>query len=210
MNEDDPKPGVVIDVQPDPEADADHQAADRPAAEGDGGDAPAPAARRPARPGAVPLVLAILALIGVAAAMETSGLAALVADGRHARADALTSVAVVAAGIGSIIGWEWVDPAAGLAVSLMILRLLIQTTRGMLGRLLDAVDPEIIDRIEMAALGTPIDIVNNVLPLPSILRPGLTFAVKKLLRLGIMMLGIRLSFFDALKLGLTGVPIVVG
>jgi uroporphyrin-3 C-methyltransferase len=69
MNEDDPKPGVVIDVQPDPEADADHQAADRPAAEGDGGDAPAPAARRPARPGAVPLVLAILALIGVAAAM---------------------------------------------------------------------------------------------------------------------------------------------
>jgi uncharacterized integral membrane protein (TIGR00698 family) len=53
-------------------------------------------------------------------------------------------------------------------------------------------------------------ILNNVLPLPRFLRPGFTFVVKKVLRLGIMMLGIRLSVFDALKLGLTGVPIVVG
>ena len=53
-------------------------------------------------------------------------------------------------------------------------------------------------------------ILNNLLPLPKFLRPGLTFAVKKVLRLGIMMLGIRLSFVDALQLGLTGVPIVVG
>jgi uncharacterized integral membrane protein (TIGR00698 family) len=53
-------------------------------------------------------------------------------------------------------------------------------------------------------------ILNNVLPLPKFLRPGLTFSAKKVLRLGIMMLGIRLSVFDALKLGLTGVPIVVG
>ena len=53
-------------------------------------------------------------------------------------------------------------------------------------------------------------ILNNLLPLPRFLRPGLTFAVKKVLRLGIMMLGIRLSFVDALQVGLTGVPIVVG
>jgi uncharacterized integral membrane protein (TIGR00698 family) len=53
-------------------------------------------------------------------------------------------------------------------------------------------------------------ILNNLLPLPKFLRPGLTFAVKKVLRLGIMMLGIRLSFVDALQVGLTGVPIVVG
>lgn len=81
--------------------------------------------------------------------------AALVADGQHARADALTSLAVVAAGAGSLAGWDWVDPAAGLAVSVMIFRLLVQTTRSMLGRLLDAVDPEIVDRIEETALGTP-------------------------------------------------------
>jgi uncharacterized integral membrane protein (TIGR00698 family) len=53
-------------------------------------------------------------------------------------------------------------------------------------------------------------IINNVLPLPQFLRPGLTFSVKKVLRLGIMMLGIRLSVFDVFKLGLVGVPIVVG
>ena len=49
-------------------------------------------------------------------------------------------------------------------------------------------------------------ILNNVLPMPRFLRPGLDFVVKKVLRLGIMMLGIRLSVFDALQLGLTGVP----
>jgi uncharacterized integral membrane protein (TIGR00698 family) len=53
-------------------------------------------------------------------------------------------------------------------------------------------------------------IVNNTLPLPKFLRPGFTFAVKKVLRLGIMMLGIRLSIFDVFRLGITGVPIVVG
>jgi uncharacterized membrane protein YadS len=35
--------------------------------------------------------------------------------------------------------------------------------------------------------------VNNVVPLPSQLQPGITFAVKKVLRLGIILLGIRLS-----------------
>jgi len=53
-------------------------------------------------------------------------------------------------------------------------------------------------------------ILNNLLPLPKFLRPGLTFSVKKLLRLGIMMLGIRLSFVEALQVSLTGMPIVVG
>jgi cation diffusion facilitator family transporter len=80
--------------------------------------------------------------------------AALVADGQHARADALTSLAVVAAGVGSAAGWDWVDPVAGLAVSAMIVRLLWNTTRSVLGRLLDAVDPEIIDRIESTARDT--------------------------------------------------------
>jgi uncharacterized integral membrane protein (TIGR00698 family) len=52
-------------------------------------------------------------------------------------------------------------------------------------------------------------IANNVLPVPGFLRPGLTFAIKKILRLGIIMLGIRLSIFDVLKLGATGVPVVL-
>ena len=52
-------------------------------------------------------------------------------------------------------------------------------------------------------------IANNVLPLPAFLRPGLTFAVKKVLRLGIILLGIRLSLFDVLQLGAAGVPVVL-
>jgi uncharacterized integral membrane protein (TIGR00698 family) len=52
-------------------------------------------------------------------------------------------------------------------------------------------------------------IVNNVVPLPGLLTPGFTFAVKKVLRLGIILLGIRLSIFDVFELGALGVPLVI-
>jgi len=52
-------------------------------------------------------------------------------------------------------------------------------------------------------------IINNVIPLPEVLRPGFKFTVKKILRLGIILLGIRLSVFDVFRLGALGVPIVV-
>jgi len=51
-------------------------------------------------------------------------------------------------------------------------------------------------------------IVTSLVPLPELLNPGLTFAVKKVLRLGIILLGIRLTIFDVFKLGVFGVPIV--
>ena len=76
------------------------------------------------------------------------GSAALVADADHARADALTSLTVVLAGVGAYLGWIWVDPVAGLFVAVMILRLLLQASRTMMERLMDAVDPEIVDRVE--------------------------------------------------------------
>ena len=52
-------------------------------------------------------------------------------------------------------------------------------------------------------------VFGNVTPLPAAFKPGLTFAVKKLLRLGIILLGIRLSIFDVFQLGARGVPIVL-
>ena len=52
-------------------------------------------------------------------------------------------------------------------------------------------------------------IIGAVIPLPQVLGPGLKFAVKKVLRLGIIMLGIRLTIFDVFELGAYGVPIVV-
>ena len=74
------------------------------------------------------------------------GSEALVADGLHARTDAYTSLAVVAAGVGAALDWRWADPVAGLAVALMILVILRRTAIRMFGRLLDAVDPELVDR----------------------------------------------------------------
>jgi uncharacterized integral membrane protein (TIGR00698 family) len=52
-------------------------------------------------------------------------------------------------------------------------------------------------------------IIGNIVPLPVWLKPGLQFSVKKVLRLGIMLLGIRLSVFDVFRVGVLGVPIVV-
>ena len=44
-------------------------------------------------------------------------------------------------------------------------------------------------------------ILGNTIELPKLFLPGLTFAMKKLLRLGIIFLGIRLSIGEVLKLG---------
>lgn len=74
------------------------------------------------------------------------GSEALVADGYHARSDAYTSLAVVAAGVGALVGWNWVDPVAGLVVAVMILVILRRTAGKMFGRLLDAVDPKLVEQ----------------------------------------------------------------
>lgn len=62
--------------------------------------------------------------------------------------------------------------------------------------------------------GVPVAIVlglllRNSVRLPPALNPGLKFSVSTLLRLGIVFVGIRLSAFDVLKLGLGGLPIVI-
>ncbi len=62
--------------------------------------------------------------------------------------------------------------------------------------------------------GVPVAIVlglliRNTLPLPASLAPGLKFATTNILRAGIVLVGIRLSVFDVLKLGLAGLPVVL-
>jgi uncharacterized integral membrane protein (TIGR00698 family) len=51
-------------------------------------------------------------------------------------------------------------------------------------------------------------LLRNVFGLPAWLQPGVQFSVTKLLRLGIIFVGIKLTFLDVLKLGAWGVPIV--
>ena len=62
--------------------------------------------------------------------------------------------------------------------------------------------------------GVPVAIVlglllRNTLPLPASLTPGLKFATTTILRAGIVLVGIRLSLFDVLKLGIAGLPVVL-
>jgi cation diffusion facilitator family transporter len=74
------------------------------------------------------------------------GSAALVADGLHARTDALTSLAVLAGAAGVALGWEWADPAVGLVIAAVIVVVLVQAVRGVGERLLDGVDPTVLER----------------------------------------------------------------
>jgi uncharacterized integral membrane protein (TIGR00698 family) len=52
-------------------------------------------------------------------------------------------------------------------------------------------------------------LIRNIFKLPAFLGVGFKFSVKKLLRLGIILLGIRLSIFSVFELGLIGIPIVL-
>ena len=51
-------------------------------------------------------------------------------------------------------------------------------------------------------------LIRNLIGLHPSLVPGTSFCLKKLLRLGIILMGIRLSFFDVLKIGVVGIPII--
>ncbi len=53
-------------------------------------------------------------------------------------------------------------------------------------------------------------VVGNVVRLPRRFAPGFDFCAKRLLRLGIMFLGVKLSLYDAAKLGLGALPAVLG
>jgi cation diffusion facilitator family transporter len=76
------------------------------------------------------------------------GSAALVADGQHARVDGLTSLAVLFGAIGVWLGYPIADPLIGFLITLAILRIVWQSGGAIFSRLLDGVDPEVVDEIE--------------------------------------------------------------
>ncbi|WP_243710908.1 cation diffusion facilitator family transporter [Actinomadura sp. KC216] len=83
------------------------------------------------------------------------GSAALVADGLHARTDGFASLAVLLGAAGIALGAPWADPVVGLLITLAILTVLWQTAREVGRRLMDAVDPALVDRAEAALSSTP-------------------------------------------------------
>ncbi len=79
------------------------------------------------------------------------GSAALIADGQHARIDGLTSLAVLLGAVGVWLGFPLADPIIGLIITLAILRITWNATKAMWFRMMDAVEPEIVDQVESAA-----------------------------------------------------------
>ncbi|MFF0678560.1 cation diffusion facilitator family transporter [Streptomyces tendae] len=76
------------------------------------------------------------------------GSAALVADGLHARTDGYTSLAVLLGAGGAALGWRLADPVVGLAITAAIVLVLRDAAREVFRRLMDAVDPALVDRAE--------------------------------------------------------------
>ncbi len=83
------------------------------------------------------------------------GSAALVADGLHARTDGFTSLAVLLGAGGAALGWWWADPAVGLLITVAILVVLKDAAREVYRRLMDAVDPKLVDTVEQTLRDTP-------------------------------------------------------
>jgi cation diffusion facilitator family transporter len=83
------------------------------------------------------------------------GSAALVADGYHARTDGFTSLAVSVAAVATWAGFERADPVIGLAISIAIFAVLRSAARQIYYRLMDAVDPAIVETISHEAAHTP-------------------------------------------------------
>ncbi|MFI1833369.1 cation diffusion facilitator family transporter [Streptomyces olivaceoviridis] len=83
------------------------------------------------------------------------GSAALVADGLHARTDGFTSLAVLLGAGGSALGWHLADPLVGLAITAAIVLVLRDAAREVFRRVLDAVDPALVDQAEHAVRQVP-------------------------------------------------------
>jgi cation diffusion facilitator family transporter len=78
------------------------------------------------------------------------GSAALIADGYHARTDGWTSLAVLVGAIGVWLGHPLADPIVGLIIAAAILVIVWQSGKTVFTRLLDGVDPEVIEEIRHA------------------------------------------------------------
>ncbi|MFF3462804.1 cation diffusion facilitator family transporter [Streptomyces sp. NPDC001984] len=83
------------------------------------------------------------------------GSAALVADGLHARTDGFTSLAVLLGAGGSALGLQLADPLVGLAITAAIMLVLRDAAREVFRRVMDAVDPALVDRAERAVGAVP-------------------------------------------------------
>jgi cation diffusion facilitator family transporter len=83
------------------------------------------------------------------------GSAALIADGQHARVDGLTSLAVLFGALVSLLGFPLADPIMGMLITLVILFIVKDTCVAMWQRLMDMVDPSLVENMERVAAMVP-------------------------------------------------------
>lgn len=83
------------------------------------------------------------------------GSAALIVDGLHARTDGFTSLAVLCSAGGVALGFPLADPIVGLLITAAILAVLRTAARDVFRRLLDGVDPAMVDAAEQALAARP-------------------------------------------------------
>ena len=83
------------------------------------------------------------------------GSAALVADGLHARTDGFTSLAVLFGAVGVTLGYPLADPVVGLLITVAIVVVLCRAVRDIFRRLMDAVDPNLVDAAEASLAARP-------------------------------------------------------
>lgn len=83
------------------------------------------------------------------------GSAALVAEGQHARTDALTSLAVVLGVVGAWGGAPWLDPVIGLVIAAVVVAVLVSTMRIVVRRLMDGVEPATVELVESTVAQVP-------------------------------------------------------
>jgi cation diffusion facilitator family transporter len=83
------------------------------------------------------------------------GSAALIAEGQHARADGLTSIAVVIGVLGVWAGFEQADAIIGFFIAFAILGILYNSLKITMRRLMDGVEDGVIDKIRSVIGSVP-------------------------------------------------------
>jgi cation diffusion facilitator family transporter len=91
------------------------------------------------------------------------GSAALIADGYHSRVDGFTSLAVLVGAIGVAVGVPVLDPIVGLLITVAILFIVKDAARSIFSRLLDGIEPAVLDDMTHATRHVPgVQEVHNV------------------------------------------------
>jgi cation diffusion facilitator family transporter len=78
---------------------------------------------------------------------------ALMAEGHHARVDALTSLGVVVGLVFAALGYPVADPIAGLVITFLIFSIVFETGKALLFRILGKTDDEQVNEIRLIARG---------------------------------------------------------